>query len=202
VVGRNDSAARHAEGLAPSVGLLAGEDAATEVFEGGLRFGVDPLGGQKTGWFFDQRHNRDRVAALASGARVLDVCCCTGAFGLRCAAAGAAAVTLLDASQPALDAARAAAELNGLAGVSYLRADAFDALEATGGEFDIVVCDPPASCSQHAPLDRWSAQIAYGLTRAGRDGAILFTAGAGPDHPVHPHLPESAYLKAQLIRLT
>ncbi len=237
VVGRNDSAARHAEGLAPSVGLLAGEDAATEVFEGGLRFGVDPLGGQKTGWFFDQRHNRDRVAALASGARVLDVCCCTGAFGLRCAAAGAAAVTLLDASQPALDAARAAAELNGLAGVSYLRADAFDALEATGGEFDIVVCDPPAfakskkdaeaglraygrlarlaaarvapggllftaSCSHHAPLDRWSAQIAYGLTRAGRDGAILFTAGAGPDHPVHPHLPESAYLKAQLIRLT
>ncbi len=237
VVGRNDSAARQAEGLAPSVGLLAGEDAATEVFEGGLRFPVDPLGGQKTGWFFDQRHNRDRVAALASGARVLDVCCCTGAFGLRCAAAGAAAVTLLDASQPALDAARAAAELNGLTGVSYLRGDAFEALEATGGEFDIVVCDPPAfakskkdaeaglraygrlarlaaarvapggllftaSCSHHAPLDRWSAQIAYGLTRAGRDGAILFTAGAGPDHPVHPHLPESAYLKAQLIRLT
>lgn len=237
VVGRNDSAARQFETLPPSVGLLAGDDAAAAVVEGGVRFPVDPLGGQKTGWFFDQRVNRDRVAALAAGARVLDVCCHTGAFGLRCAAAGAASVTLLDSSQPALDQARAAAELNGLSGVTFQRGDAFDALEAMTEEYDIVVCDPPAfakskkdaeaglraygkltrlaarlvapggllftaSCSHHAPLDQWSNQVAYGLTRAGRDGRILFTAGAGPDHPVHPHLPESAYLKAQLIQLT
>ena len=58
-----------------------------------------------------------------------------------------------------------------------------------------------ASCSHHASLEAWSAQIAFGLYRARREGRILFTAGAGPDHPVHPHLPESAYLKAQLIQV-
>ncbi len=67
VVARNDSAARRQEGLAESVALLFGTDARAEVVEGGVRFPVDPLGGQKTGWFFDQRPNRDRVAALAEG---------------------------------------------------------------------------------------------------------------------------------------
>jgi 23S rRNA (cytosine1962-C5)-methyltransferase len=58
-----------------------------------------------------------------------------------------------------------------------------------------------ASCSHHAPLDAWSAQIAWGLHRARREGRIVFTGGAGPDHPVHPQLPETAYLKTQLIQL-
>jgi 23S rRNA (cytosine1962-C5)-methyltransferase len=58
-----------------------------------------------------------------------------------------------------------------------------------------------ASCSHHAPLETWSAQIAFGLHRARREGRILFTGGAGPDHPVHPHLPETAYLKTQLMQL-
>ena len=81
VVARNDAAARQQEGMAADVRLLFGDDASSVVEEGGVRFSVDPLGGQKTGWFFDQRFNRDRVAALASGARVLDVCCHVGAFG-------------------------------------------------------------------------------------------------------------------------
>lgn len=58
-----------------------------------------------------------------------------------------------------------------------------------------------ASCSHHAPLEPWAESIAHGLHRAGREGQIIATTGAGPDHPVHPHLPETAYLKAQLIRL-
>ena len=58
-----------------------------------------------------------------------------------------------------------------------------------------------ASCSYHAPLDAWTAQIAFGLHRARREARILCTSGAGPDHPVHPQLPESAYLKAQLLQL-
>ena len=240
IVARNDAAARKHEGLEEDIAPLHGDAAATVVEEGGVRFPVDPLGGQKTGWFFDQRPNRDRVAALASGARVLDVFCHVGAFGLRCAGAGAEAVTLVDSSAPALLHAQQAAELNGLAGrVTTLRDDAFEALARLGGtgeRFDIVVCDPPAfaksrkdaevglrayglmtrlaaplvtpggflfvaSCSHHAPLDSWSAQIGFGLHRARRDGQILFTGGAGADHPVHPHLPETAYLKAQLLRL-
>jgi 23S rRNA (cytosine1962-C5)-methyltransferase len=238
VVARNDSGARRQEGLPESVTLLFGSDAAVEVVEGGVRFPVDPLGGQKTGWFFDQRPNRDRVATLANGARVLDVFSHVGAFGLRCAAAGARDVTLVDSSAPALAHAEGAAALNGVADVVHVRRDdAFDAMTALAGErFDIVVCDPPAfarsrkdaeaglraygrmarlaaplvapggllfvaSCSHHAPLEAWAGQIALGLHRARREGRILFTGGAGPDHPVHPHLPESAYLKAQLIQL-
>ncbi len=241
IVARNDSAARLQEGLPQTVTLLHGEAAAVEVVEGGVRFGVDPMAGQKTGFFFDQRPNRDRVASLAKGARVLDVFCHTGAFGLRAAAAGAAAVTLVDSSAPALERATAAAEVNGLADrVTALRGDAFDVmteLAAAGERYDLVVCDPPAfaksrkdaeaglraynrmtrlaaplvapggflfvaSCSHHAPLDAFTAQVAAALHRARRDARVLFTGGAGPDHPVHPNLPESAYLKAQLLQLS
>jgi len=238
VVARNDSAARRQEGLPESVALVSGTDASADVVEGGVRFPVDPLGGQKTGWFFDQRPNRDRVAALANGARVLDVFSHVGAFGLRCAVAGAREVTLVDSSAPALAQAEQAAALNGVAErVQIRRDDAFDAMAALAGErFDIVICDPPAfaptrkdaeaglraygrmarlaaplvasggflfvaSFSHHAPLEAWSAQIAFGLHRARREGRILFTGGAGPDHPVHPHLPETAYLKTQLIQV-
>lgn len=240
VVARNDSPVRAHEGLAAEVTLLHGVDATAVVEEGGVRFGVDPLSGQKTGWFFDQRRNRDLVAGLAAGARVLDVFCHVGAFGLRCAAAGAAAVTLVDSSAPALERALAAADENGFAArVQARRGDAFDVMTeaAQAGErYDIVVCDPPAfakskkdqaaglraygrmarlaaplvapggflfvaSCSHHASLEAFSGVIAEGLHRARRGGRILATTGAGPDHPVHPHLPESAYLKAQLLQI-
>jgi 23S rRNA (cytosine1962-C5)-methyltransferase len=240
VVARNDSPSRAFEGLADDVRLMFGEDGSAEVQEGGVRFPVDPLGGQKTGWFFDQRYNRDRVAALASGARVLDICCHVGAFGLRCAAAGASSVTLVDSSAAALGLARDAALSNGFAGVVELRRDdGFDALGALAGteqRFDIVICDPPAfaksrkdadaglraygrmarlaaslvapggflftaSCSHHASVESWSAQIAYGLYRARREARILWSGGAGMDHPVHPHLPETAYLKAMLVQV-
>ena len=239
VVARNDLAARRQEGLADAVALLHGTDGQAEVIEGGVRFPVDPVSGQKTGWFFDQRPNRDLVAGLASGARVLDVFCHTGAFGLRCAGAGAACVTLVDSSAPALRQAEEAAALNGMsARITVRRGDAFDAMEAlaTGdNRFDVVICDPPAfaksrkdaaaglraygrmarlgaalvapggflfvaSCSHHAPLDAWAEEVARGMHRTRREGRILFTGGAGPDHPVHPHLPETAYLKARSIR--
>jgi len=238
VVARNDSAARKQEGLEENTELLFGGDARAEVSEGGIRFPVDPMEGQKTGWFFDQRPNRDRVAALAKDARVLDVFCHVGAFGLRCAVAGAREVTLVDSSASALAQAELAAALNGVADhVQVRRGDAFEVMAELAGErFDIVICDPPAfarsrkdaeaglraygrmarlaaplvasggflfvaSCSYHAPLEAWSAQIAFGLHRARREGRIVYTGGAGPDHPVHPHLPETAYLKAQLIQV-
>jgi 23S rRNA (cytosine1962-C5)-methyltransferase len=239
IVARNDSPARGQEGLAEEVRLLLGESAATQAEEGGVVFPIDPLGGQKTGFFYDQRPNRALVASLAAGARVLDVFCHVGAFGLACAKAGAASVTLVDSSAHALDHAQRAAALNGLAGVATRRGDAFEVmaeLAQEGARFDIVVVDPPAfaktkkdqpnglrgyarmarlaaplvapggflfaaSCSHHAPLDLFAAAIAEGLHRARREGAVVHTGFAGPDHPVHPHLPESAYLKGQLIRL-
>ncbi len=240
IVARNDSPVRAHEGLPEAVALLAGTDATATVEEGGVTFPVDPLAGQKTGFFFDQRPHRDRMAGLAAGARVLDVFCHTGAFGLRCLAAGATDALLVDASAPALDAAKIAAERNGLAArAAFRRGDAFEtmaALAQEGARFDIVICDPPAfakakkdqaaglrgygrmtrlaaalvapggflfvaSCSHHAPPDLFAAAVAEGLQRARRDGRIIASGGAGPDHPVHPLLPESAYLKAQVIEL-
>ena len=240
VVARNDSAARLHEGLAQEVRLLHGDPAGAEVVEGGVHFPLDVMEGQKTGFFLDQRPNRDRVAALAPGLRVLDVFCNTGAFGLRAAAAGAAAVTLVDSSAPALERVALAAARNGLSDrVAVQRGDAFEVmaeLALAGDTFDLVICDPPAfaktrkdadaglrayqrmtrlaaalvapggflfvaSCSHHAPLDAFAGQVAAGLQRAKREARLLFTGGAGPDHPVHPHLPESAYLKAQLLQV-
>jgi len=239
VVARNDAAVRALEGLSDSAGLLAGAlDEPARVEEGGVTFRVDLLSGQKTGWFFDQRFNRDAVAALASGARVLDCYTHTGAFALRCAQAGAAQVTAIDRSEPSLTLAAATARANGL-GVEFVREEAFAALErlgAGGEKFDIVVCDPPAfvkakkdfsagvrgygklarlaaplvgrggflflaSCSYHVGAEDFSRQVAWGIGRAGREGRILRAAGAGPDHPAHPLLPESAYLKGLLLQL-
>jgi len=240
VVARNDAGVRRLEGLAEEVRPLHGEDAAAMVEEGGLRFPVDLLGGQKTGWFYDQRENRDRVARLAAGARVLDAFCHTGGFGLRCAEAGAAHVTLLDRSEHALALARDAAARNGLAQrVEAVRGEAMETLErmtASGARFDIVVADPPAfaktrkdqpaalraygklarlavgltapggflflaSCSHHVAAGEFAEAVAWGVHRARRAARILFQGGAGPDHPVHPALPESAYLKAMLLHL-
>ena len=241
VVLRNDTAARQHEGLASEVKIPDGHTGEAQVVEGGVVFPVDLLGGQKTGFFFDQRPNRDRIAALAPGATVLDVFCHTGAFGLRAAAAGASAVTLVDSSAPALERAQAAAERSGLSSnITPIRGDAFDVmaeLAAAGQRYGIVVCDPPAfaksrkdagaglraynrmtrlaaplvapggfllvaSCSHHASVEAFTGQVALALQRAKREARVLATAGAGPDHPVHPHLPESAYLKAQLLQLS
>ena len=239
IVARNDSPVRALEGLPERVELLHGHDAEVEAVEGGVRFPIDPLSGQKTGFYYDQRPNRDRVTALAAGARVLDVFCHIGAFGLRCAAAGAAHATLVDSSVPALERADIAAARNGLTGrVTTRRGDAFEVMTelAAGERFGVVICDPPAfvkakkdqaaglrayarmarlaaslvapdgflfvaSCSHHAPADAFAAAVAEGLHRARREGRIIASGGAGPDHPVHPHLPESAYLKTQLIQL-
>lgn len=241
VVARNDSAARLQEGLPQEVRLMHGEAAGVEVNEAGVRFPIDPLEGQKTGFFLDQRPSRDRIAALAPGARVLDVFCHTGAFGLRAAAAGAVAVTLVDSSASALELAHRAAGLNGVSErITIRRGDAFDvmaALAAAGEQYDIVICDPPAfaksrkdaeaglrayhrmtrlaaplvapggfllvaSCSHHAPLEAFTGQVAAALVHARREARVLYTGGAGLDHPVHPNLPESAYLKAQLLQLS
>lgn len=240
ILARNDSAVRTLEGLPLETTLLHGNEARARVEEGGLVFEVDLLSGQKTGWFFDQRENRARVAGIAKGATLLDAFCHTGGFGLLAARAGAKEVTLLDRSQPALELAMASAAANGLSPrVAAQRGEALETLERmVGGQrrFDIVVADPPAfaksrkdipaalrayqrlarlcaqlvnpggflfiaSCSHHAAPLEFAAAVAEGVWKARRDAKLLASTGAGPDHPVHPLLPESAYLKAQLLQL-
>jgi len=241
IVLRNDTGARAQEGLDSHVRLAAGTlPDKPVVLEGGACFPLDPLGGQKTGWFFDHRDNRRFLARLAAGARVLDVYCHTGGFGIQAAVAGAAQVDLVDRSAASLDLAAQAAEASGVADrVSTRKADAFSALEhliKTRQRYDVVVADPPAfakskkdvgaaarayrklarlaaevtapggflllaSCSHHMDPVSFAQQTARGLADAGRDGRLIHRAGAGADHPVHPHLPESAYLKCEVFQL-
>ncbi len=137
------------EGLQLRDGPLAGTlpDAPIEVVDGGLRFGVDLRTGHKTGFYLDQRENRLRAAAYAPGRTVADVFCYSGGFAVATAAHGAAHVTAVDSSAPALALAAANAERNGVADrVEASRADAFGWLEAQGREgrrYGMVVLDPP-----------------------------------------------------------
>jgi len=238
---RNDSPARALEGLESEVRLAKGELAGPiELIENGARFLADAREGQKTGWFFDQRDNRRFVAALAAGARVLDLYCYTGGFAVAAARAGADAVLGLDRSEPALALAAASADLNGVGDhCRFQRADAFGELARLSGEgarFDLVIADPPAfvkskkdlgpglrgyrklarlaaslvapggvlflaSCSHNVEPPDFAEAVRRGLEDASRTGRILRSAGAAPDHPVHPWLPESAYLKAEVLVL-
>lgn len=240
IVLRNDSPARTLEGLDTGIRAAVGGEGAIELVENGTRFRCDPLGGQKTGWFYDQRDNRAFLAGLAKGRRLIDVYAYIGGFGIEAAVAGASGVTLVDRSAPAMALAAETAALNGVAGkVTTQVGNAFETLEALaakGEKFDVVVCDPPAfvkakkdlatglrayqkmarlaaplvapggvlfvaSCSHNAPEEEFARQIGIGLSKAGRGGRILRQAGAGPDHPVHPFLRESAYLKSLTLQL-
>jgi 23S rRNA (cytosine1962-C5)-methyltransferase len=238
---RNSSGMRALEGLESYERWAKGEPAGPiEIAENGARFLADLSGGQKTGWFFDQRDNRAMMTELAFGARMLDVYSYSGGFAILAAMTGAREVLAVDRSEPALALAAQAAELNGVAArCRFERGDAFEALEALasrGERFDIVVADPPAfvksrkelnqaargyrklarlaaravapggflfiaSCSYHMTVELFAAQVARGLVDAERQGRILKSVGAAADHPVHPALPETAYLKGLLIAL-
>jgi len=116
------------------------------VEEDGLQFLVDLREGQKTGFYMDQRDNRQAVAKYARGRRMLDAFCYTGGFGLHAARAGASTVLGVDVSEPALTLARHNAERNGLANLAFVREDVFrqlDLLVDAGERFGLVVLDPP-----------------------------------------------------------
>jgi 23S rRNA (cytosine1962-C5)-methyltransferase len=121
--------------------------------EDGIRLEAEPLSGQKTGLFLDQRPNRVRVGQLARGARVLDVYSYAGGFALQAARGGAAEVTAVDSSARAVARIEAHAAANGL-GVRAVEADAFRYLEtATPRSFDLVVIDPPKFARARKDLD-------------------------------------------------
>jgi 23S rRNA (cytosine1962-C5)-methyltransferase len=239
---RNDSFAREIEGLPREVKIIGEEPPAPVALrENGLTYFADLRGGQKTGWYFDQRDNHALVARYAAQAdSMLDLYTHAGGFALAAAKAGAQKVIGVDSSEPALDLARRAAEANDLASrCEFQRADVFADLErriAAKEKHAVVVADPPAfvksrkdlaagsrgycklarlaaqvtasdgllfiaSCSHNMELPNFIEQVGAGLNDAGRAGRILHTCFAAPDHPAHPHLPESAYLKGLLIAL-
>lgn len=125
-------------------GTLSGP---VEALERGLRLQVDPMGGQKTGTYADQRDNRAAFGELCAGAEVADLYAYSGGFGLHAARAGAQRVVSVDSSGPACDTARANAALNGLADrIEVVQADVMTWLKEAQAErrsFDRIICDPP-----------------------------------------------------------
>ncbi len=147
---RSDAEVRKIEGLAPRVGFARGNRDARRcpIVEHGLHFRVDVEEGQKTGFFLDQRDNRQRVRALAAGREVLDAFCYTGGFSLAALAGGAKRVTAVESSVPALEVARENLAANSLdsSRISFQQADVFAyqrQLRDRGQRFDLVVLDPP-----------------------------------------------------------
>ena len=138
--------------------------------EDGLRLEVEPLGGQKTGMFVDQRENRIRVGQLARGARVLDCYAYAGGFSLQAARGGAVAVTAVDSSARAVARVQAHAEQNGLR-VDAVEADVFRFLEtATPRAYDLIVIDPPKFARARKDLD--AARKGYERLNALALGAV------------------------------
>jgi 23S rRNA (cytosine1962-C5)-methyltransferase len=121
----------------------------TEIVENGIKYSVDFENGQKTGFFLDQKYNRQAAAKLAKGRRVLDCFTHTGAFALNCAAGGAEHVTAVDISETAIAQTKKNADMNGLTGrMSFLCTDVFklltDMVNEKRHDYDYIILDPPA----------------------------------------------------------
>lgn len=236
---RNDGGARELEGLPDVVESVGDAAESVELVESGVRFQVPIRTGQKTGWFYDQRDNRDRLLRYVAGKRVLDVFSYVGAWGVRAMAGGAATALCVDSSQPAIEAVSANAALNGLT-VETRRGDALDVLKtlrAEGRGFEVVVVDPPAlikrkkdhgaglehyaalnraalqvlapggvlvscSCSFHLEPEELQRVLLREARAQNRQLQILEQGGQGPDHAVHPAIPETRYLKAFYCRVS
>jgi 23S rRNA (cytosine1962-C5)-methyltransferase len=238
---KNDSSAREMEGLPNYIEAARGNfDTPALVIEDGLEFQAPLLGGQKTGWFFDQAANRRALLKyVPQGARVLDVFSYVGAWGVRAAHYGAREVTCVDSSAAALEMAAANAERNSVKLVTR-KGDAFESLEEfarDGARFDVLIIDPPAfakrkkdlpkalaaykrlnqlaiqlladegilvscSCSYHVSAEELQDAIAKAARGADKHLQILEMGGQAPDHPVHPAIPETRYLKAYFCRIT
>ena len=155
IVERNDVAIRQKEGMEEGKGFYPDPrldpdfDGKCVITENGVKYEIDVLNGQKTGFFLDQKFNRRAAARIAAGRNVLDCFTHTGAFALNCAKAGAAHVTAVDISKDAIEMTKHNAELNGLEGkMDFVCADVFDLLtemeNAKKCPYDYIILDPPA----------------------------------------------------------
>ena len=238
---KNDSSARDAEGLERYVATAYGavpEWVALE--ENGVKFEAPVIEGQKTGWFYDHRMNRARLAPYVKGKRVLDLFSYIGGWGVQAAAFGASEVFCVDASAFALDGVERNATLNGFAEkVTCVEGDVFAALrelKSAEERFDVVIADPPAfikrkkdikngeaayrrlnetamrllnkdgilvsaSCSMHLPEDDLQNILLGSARHLDRNIQLLERGAQGPDHPVHPAINETRYIKSLTVRL-
>ena len=241
VLWKNDSSARDAEGLERYVDTAFGVVPEWVVLEeNGVKFEAPVMQGQKTGWFYDHRMNRARLAPYVKGKRVLDLFSYIGGWGVQAAAFGASEVFCVDASAFALDGVERNAALNGVAEkMTCVEGDAFEAMkELKNAEerFDVVITDPPAfikrkkdikngeaayrrlneaamrllnkdgilvsaSCSMHLEEDHLQNILLGSARHLDRNIQLLERGAQGPDHPVHPAIPETRYIKSLTCRI-
>ena len=184
VIERNDVRVRELEGLPLVTRTVYGDaPAELEILQHGLRFVVEPLGGQKTGSFLDQRENRlaARAAALTTNRRrALDCFTFNGAFALHLASV-CESVIAIDISADAVAAGQRNAQLNEIANVDFVEANVFDVLremEAAGDRFDVIVLDPPAFAKNRASLKaaiRGYKEINLRALKLLNSGGVLIT---------------------------
>jgi 23S rRNA (cytosine1962-C5)-methyltransferase len=180
---RNDAPVRKLEGLEEQKGFLSEEfETRLVIEENGVKFGVDVEGGQKTGFFLDQKENRRALEKIAGGAEVLDCFCYTGSFALVAAKFGAKKITAIDISGEAIQQAKLNAELNGFStAMEFQSANAFDLLPQWGQEkkqFDVVILDPPAFTKNRAGIPaamRGYKEINLRAMKLIRPGGFLLT---------------------------
>jgi 23S rRNA (cytosine1962-C5)-methyltransferase len=204
------------------------------VEENGIEFIAPLMEGQKTGWFYDHRASRERLAQYAGGKSVLDVYAYLGGWGIQALRKGASQLTCIERSQLAMDCLEENATMNHVRDqVQLIQGDAFDSLEQlceTGEKFDIVIVDPPAfikrkkdrrsgekgygklnqlamrlvqrdgllataSCSMHLARENFTEILSTRARHLDKQLLILEQYGQAADHPVHPAIPETEYLK-------
>lgn len=239
IVWRADDHFRELEGLPLQPPEVTGQVPDTiTVKEGGLTFSMHPLGGQKTGWFYDQRDNRLRLHKYARGKTVLDVFSYAGAWALHALSAGAEAAVCIDRSREALAAAEMNAQLQQVQ-LETVCGDAFKTMREmnkASRKFDIVILDPPplikrrkdfeaglqayfqlnrlasqlvsrggllvtCSCSHHLDEAQLVDIVRHTGLQFGRAMAIAEKGGQSIDHPIHPAMAETQYIKSMFVWL-
>lgn len=235
---KNDHSGRSLEGLPSYCEKVGDIPDSVPLIENGTQFMAPIVAGQKTGWFYDHRANRETLQKLASGSRVLDVFSYIGGWGIQAAVGGASEVVCVDASEQALDWLDENARLNGVQDrIATFHGKAINVLKALiseGEKFDIVVLDPPAfikrrkdqksgegayrhinelgmrllnrngilvsaSCSMHLSRESLVDIIRGAGRHLDRQVQILTHGGQGLDHPIHPAIVETDYLKASFV---
>ena len=235
IILKNDTSQRQLENLSRETEVVYGTVAETIITEeNNAQFVLNPVSGQKTGWFYDHRNSRSQLAKLAKNYRVLDLFSYSGAWGIPAAMAGAREVVCVDSSESAISLAKESAEINQVTEkMELVRSDVFDFLKQArerSERYDIIVLDPPAlikrkkdfkagyeayrrlnqlalqvlendgilvsaSCSHHLSKANLHEILRSSARHIDRHMAFFATAGQGFDHPVHPAIPETNYLK-------
>ena len=237
---RADSRIRREQGLSTDSAVVFGEvPQHVPLEENGVQFLVPVFDGQKTGWFYDHRMSRARLANWVKDKSVLDVYSYIGGWGVQAAAFGARQVCCLDSSAQALEGVDANARLNQVESRIVTRRgsapETMASMAAQGSRFEVVILDPPAfiqrkkdlkkgiaayrrinelglqllqsggllvsaSCSMHLSRADLMTAMQQAAVRAGCAIRVVEQGAQGPDHPIHPAIPETEYLKAVFAR--